>query len=94
MSVSIIGARCDRLRPTNRSHLCIVPYRFIDQWEIYLNTLDRQSDVVGIKMHKSVLDKLDAEQQAQLKKLKDAALQGNLGLPDVGVRTDFGMPKQ
>jgi hypothetical protein len=66
----------------------------MEQWELYLNTLERQKEIVGIKMKKSIIDRLDGEQRAQLDKLKDAAMKGDIHLPDIDVRPDLGLPNQ
>jgi hypothetical protein len=50
--------------------------RFLEQWEMYINTLTNQKSVKGVKIRKDVLDRLDVEQKSQLTKLREAARQG------------------
>ena len=44
------------------------------QWNQYAKTIRTQNDRYGMKMRKAAFDKLDPEQQEQLRKLKTAAV--------------------
>lgn len=48
--------------------------RFMKQWNLYARTLRTQQDSFGTKMKKSDFEKLDSQQQGQLRKLKSASL--------------------
>ena len=44
------------------------------QWNLYAQTLRGQQDSFGTKMRKLDFEKLDSQQQGQLRKLKSASL--------------------
>lgn len=46
----------------------------MQKWNDYADTIRTQNDRFGMKMKRTTFEKLDSQQQEQLKKLKSAAL--------------------
>jgi len=49
-------------------------FRFLKRWNEYAQTIRTQNDRFGVKMKKAAFERLDPEQQEQLRKLKSASV--------------------
>lgn len=62
--------------------------RFMKRWNEYAQTIRTQNDRFGLKMKKMAFEKLDPEQQEQLRKLKSASVAAAAKAEGITLETD------